>query len=153
MVCTPKKPSCSLCPLSEHCVAYRDGIALQLPVKEKKVKRSKIHLHFYLVCNAQDEWQIRKRPAKGIWANLWEIPNHEVTEKEWKRAGETELELLGAFKHVLTHLDMMIKVYRAPEYPGEAGNEAIWVPRRRLEEYGFSRAVLKIFERYLPEIS
>ncbi|MEM6268801.1 MAG: A/G-specific adenine glycosylase [Bacteroidota bacterium] len=151
-ICTPKKPSCPLCPVSMHCTAYKQGSVLQLPVKAKKVKRSTVHLHFYLVERAGN-YLIRKRPAKGIWPNLWEIPNHEVEEKTWKKAGDTEGELLGAFKHVLTHRDLMIKAYRTENYPGEAGNEAIWVGRNGLKNYGFSRAVLKIFERYLPDIS
>jgi A/G-specific adenine glycosylase len=152
MVCTPKKPSCVLCPLQEACVAARDGIAEQLPVKEKKLKRRTVWLHFYLVRNENGELLVRKRPSDGIWGDLWEIPNLEVVEKTWNRAGEEGYELEGALKHVLTHLDLMIKIYRGPQFPEDPGPEAKWVPFGELEDYAFSRAVLKIFERYLPEI-
>jgi A/G-specific adenine glycosylase len=157
VICTPQKPACSLCPLREGCEAEKEGIAEQLPVKEKKLKRRTVYLHFYLVENEEGEWLIRKRPAEGIWGNLWEIPNREVEEKAWNRAEEEGQVPEGALKHVLTHLDLMIKVYRGGDpkalgFPGDHGPEAVWIPRDRLKEYAFSRAVLKIFERYLPEI-
>lgn len=151
MVCTPKKPSCILCPLQENCIAARDGIAEQLPVKEKKLKRRTVWYHFYLV-EAEGTLIIRKRPADGIWGNLWEIPNVEVTEKLWNHAEEEGYQLEGALKHVLTHLDIMIKVYRGAQLPEDPGPAAKSVPIGELKDYAFSRAVLKIFERYLPEI-
>lgn len=152
MVCTPRKPSCLLCPLQENCIAARDGIAEELPVKEKKLKRKTVWLHFYIVEDEDGRLLIRKRPAKGIWGNLWEIPHLEVTEKVWNRAGEEGYRLEGALKHVLTHRDLMIKVYRGARFPEEPGAGAKSVPREELKDYAFSRAVLKIFERYLPEI-
>jgi len=149
MVCSPKKPSCSLCPLQTGCKSFKEGCMEDLPVKAKKIKRKIQHLEFYLVGLDNDQLQIRRRPMKGIWAGLWEIPSIEVPQEEWNRAQKENFELMGAFKHVLTHIDMMIKVYRGPEFPGEDQEGLEWIAKDAIDRYGFSRAVLKIFERYL----
>lgn len=151
-VCTPRKPQCTFCPLHTHCKAYKENLVDQLPVKAKKLKRRTVHHHFFLVQAPGGALHIRKRPEKGLWANLWEIPNHEVPEAVFKRAGLDGAELAGTLKHVFTHLDMLIKVYRTAELPAEFGETTILVPREELSEYAFSRAVLKIFERYLNGI-
>lgn len=153
MVCSPKQPQCPFCPLQQHCKAWAEGVQESLPVKAKKTKRKVQHLNFYLVGLEEGSLLARRRPMSGIWAGLWEIPSQEVPESEWKRADLEGQELLGAFKHVLTHIDMMIKVYRGKSLPDleEGGLEKI--PLEELEKYAFSRAVLKIFERYLPGIN
>lgn len=151
MVCTPKKPQCAFCPLQGHCKAYREGCTTELPVKVKKLKRKTQHLHFFLIGNQEGQLLVQKRPMTGIWAGLWEIPSLEVSEAEWQRAEMDGFELMGAFKHVLTHIDMMIKVYRGSEFQGQKGEDSQRIPIEERGQYAFSRAVLKIFERYLPE--
>ena len=39
LVCTPKKPACSTCPLQQHCRSYARDIVDLRPVPEKKEKR------------------------------------------------------------------------------------------------------------------
>lgn len=152
MVCTPKKPQCAFCPVSAHCKAHAEGVVMQLPVKAKKTKRKTQYLNFFLVGEGDGELLVRRRPMKGIWAGLWEIPSVEVTEKEWKRADLPDQELLGAFKHVLTHIDMMIKVFRGSAFPGSDREGLERISLKEVDKYAFSRAVLKIFERYLSVI-
>lgn len=38
VICTPKSPSCLLCPVREHCSAFAEGCEKELPVKSKKEK-------------------------------------------------------------------------------------------------------------------
>lgn len=150
MVCTPRRPFCSICPLATHCVAYREGLQEQLPVKAKKVSRSVVYQHFFLV-GPKGKIVIRRRPSTGLWAQLWEIPNVSVEAEVWQRADLEGYELLGAFKHVFTHLDMMIKVYRGSESPLPMDETTREIGLAHIPEFAFSRAVLKIFEQYLPD--
>ena len=152
MVCTPKKPQCPFCPLAQQCKSNAEGIAEQLPVKAKKTKRKTQHLNFFLVGLDEGKVLVRRRPMSGIWAGLWEIPSVEVEEKAWNRADLEGYALQGAFKHVLTHIDMMIKVYRGSALPEGLEEDVEGIPVADVEKYAFSRAVLKIFERYLPVI-
>ncbi|HHG83162.1 MAG TPA: hypothetical protein ENJ82_00305, partial [Bacteroidetes bacterium] len=151
-ICTPKKPDCGRCPLGPHCIAYRDNTVDQLPVKSKKIKRRTVYHHFFLIGTETGMLIIRKRPAKGLWASLWEIPNLAVSEATWKAPTLDGYVLEGDFKHVFTHLDMMIKVYRGPTFPEAASDSDQLIKFSTRDKYAFSRAVLKIFERYLPGI-
>ena len=36
IICTPKSPSCLLCPVQKHCSAFAEGTERELPVKSKK---------------------------------------------------------------------------------------------------------------------
>ena len=151
MICTPRSPACSMCPIQDACRSRAEGCVEELPIKAKKTKRKSQYLEFYLVGTEKQEVLIRRRPLKGVWAGLWEIPSLETEEKIWNHADKEGFELLGAFKHVLTHIDMMIKVYRGPQFPGPDQEGLISIPQKEIDNYGFSRAVLKIFERYLGE--
>ncbi len=152
-ICTPRNPACEICPLEKQCQAKARGIVNELPVKAKKLQRKTVWQHFYLVGVDAGTLYVQRRPAQGLWPNLWEIPNLEVTEQDWNNGNEGDFQLLGAFKHVFTHLDMMIKVYAGDALPrafdGETGGRLNAIPLGDIGEYAFSRAVLKIFERYL----
>lgn len=74
MVCTPKSPHCTLCPLSDICLAARRGTASVLPRKNpKKERRIEEKTVFFL--ESEGKIAIRKRDAKGLLADLWEFPN------------------------------------------------------------------------------
>jgi A/G-specific adenine glycosylase len=152
-VCAPRKPLCGQCPLASHCRANAEDLQLALPVKAKKLQRKTVYQHFYLVKTAEGQFWIHRRPASGLWANLWEIPNLEVGEADWARGDVAGYLLVGAFKHVFTHLDMMIKVYVGSAYPGSPVEGSKLIFKAEIGEYAFSRAVLKIFEQYLGSIS
>jgi A/G-specific adenine glycosylase len=155
MICTPRKASCDACPLASGCQACAKQLVEQLPVKSKKLQRKTVWFHFFLAGEKGQLW-VQRRPATGLWPNLWEIPNVEVDEAAWQHGDLDGYTLLGAFKHVFTHLDMMIKVYQGPDLRALEGQPLpqLSEPVRRIAQaqaadYAFSRAVLKIFERYL----
>jgi A/G-specific adenine glycosylase len=65
-ICTPKKPTCSLCPLSGECRAEARGIAEELPARApKKNKPTRLGTAFWLV-NPKGEILLRRRPEKGL---------------------------------------------------------------------------------------
>jgi A/G-specific adenine glycosylase len=78
MQCTPQKPYCLHCPLSDSCVALQKGRVDQLPVKLKKTK-VRIRYFNYLIpiykdINGNRFTSLKQREGKGIWQNLWEFP-------------------------------------------------------------------------------
>jgi A/G-specific adenine glycosylase len=156
MVCTPRNALCDICPLGQDCQARAKQLVDQLPVKAKKLQRKTVWFHFFLVSATPAELWVQRRPASGLWSNLWEVPNLEVTEAEWQMGNLEGYTLRGAFKHVFTHLDMMIKVFEGPDLRALGGQSlpvlgepARPIPRSQIDGYAFSRAVLKIFEQYL----
>ncbi len=156
MVCTPRNALCDRCPLASGCVAHAKDMVMQLPVKSKKLQRRTVWHHFFLVGATNGEIWVQRRPSSGLWSDLWEIPQLEVSEAEWQRGNLDGYVLRGAFKHVFTHLDMMIKVYEGSDLRVMEGKElpTLGEPARpilltQIDGFAFSRAVLKIFEQYL----
>ncbi|MDP5060638.1 MAG: A/G-specific adenine glycosylase [Maribacter sp.] len=76
--CSPKKPLCLHCPLSDSCVALQKGLVDQLPVKLKKTKVRNRYFNYlipiYKDVSGNQFTRLNQRIGKGIWQNLWEFP-------------------------------------------------------------------------------
>jgi A/G-specific adenine glycosylase len=73
LLCLPKRPRCQDCPLSELCLAKKRNTVANRPVPRPPA--AKIDLPMAAVALvAGDRVLIRQRPAKGMWAGLWEFP-------------------------------------------------------------------------------
>lgn len=75
LVCTPKKPLCSACPVSDSCqVAFKTKDAEELPKKSNKTKVQAADWRRVLVRHAGSVL-VYRRPESGIWAGLHDLPS------------------------------------------------------------------------------
>ena len=119
-VCLPAKPLCDNCPLRGLCLAYARGTQNDLPVRAQKAARKR-ELRTVFVLRVQERIAVQKRPATGVLARLWELPNAlgHFTEQEAIKAIEAlGGEITGAFtvrhaRHVFTHLEWDMLIYDA----------------------------------------
>src|SRR5699024_8970885 len=74
LICTPKEPMCMLCPIQEHCQAFKAGTQTELPVKKKAKKQKRIPYAALLIHVPNNKIIIEKRPETGLLANLWQFP-------------------------------------------------------------------------------
>lgn len=119
-ICTPR-PKCLLCPVREYCAAFEEGRQEELPVKTKKKKGKVVPIASFAIQNEAGKWLLRRRPEKGLLANLWEFPMVELTTD--KTAEEVFAEQYGtklkatseiiSFKHIFTHLTWEMKSFQA----------------------------------------
>ena len=79
MVCTPSKPDCGGCPLSQLCEAYLHGDVLYYPVKKPKAERQVV-TRLTFVLRKGDKVYLQKRPSHGLLADMWEFPGVELHE-------------------------------------------------------------------------
>lgn len=153
-VCKPTNPACEDCPVQHNCQGLRQGTIDKLPVKAGKTKRSKKYFNYYLVRDKKGHLAIRQRPMNGLWAGLWEIPQEEKGLAEWKGDQRRwKSEHLGEFTHVLSHIDVMIRVYEKEPEEVHGLLTGKFVPISKISNFAFSRAVLKVFEEYLSGFS
>ncbi|QOT08637.1 A/G-specific adenine glycosylase [Paenibacillus sp. JNUCC32] len=78
LICTPKSPKCLVCPVMEHCSARLEGKEESLPIKTKaKPPRPEYRLTAIVEGTGVHEGKIliRKRPAAGLLAGMWELPH------------------------------------------------------------------------------
>ena len=113
IVCVPNgAPKCEECPVAHLCKAKANGTQLELPVKSK-AKARKIEEKTVFIFKDGENVAIRKRPAKGLLASLYELPNVEghLTEKEAleysQKIGLAPLHIkkLGEAKHIFSHVE------------------------------------------------
>ncbi len=130
-VCLPNgAPLCDRCPAREFCAACREGLAGQLPVKPPKKGRKVEERTVYIILK-DGRVALRKRPGKGLLADLWEYPN-ELSPWPCPVAGEEAFAAQG--KHVFTHIE-----WRMTAYTVAAESEAlpagwVWADRAALAE-------------------
>ena len=110
-VCVPNgAPLCGECPWSEWCEAHARGEELSYPVMPAKKSRSVQELTVFLIRD-DERIALRKRPARGLLAGLYEYPNIEghldaaEAEKFVRQLGFEPIRIrsLPPAKHIFTH--------------------------------------------------
>lgn len=112
-VCVPNgAPLCEKCPWQNICEAKKQNCIEALPVKSK-AKPRKLENRTVLIIRDEDKVAIRKRPAKGLLAGLYELPNVEgnLTAEEVlalvKKMGYAPIRIqkLEPAKHIFSHIE------------------------------------------------
>jgi len=112
-VCLARRPACERCPLVGLCVARREGRPEAYPVKLRRLQRGRrAHALLWLV-QADRLWLVQ-RPASGVWAGLWSLPEFDTPAallaltQGWAGRGQT----LPPIEHTLTHFDWTLQPQR-----------------------------------------
>lgn len=74
VICRPKNPDCSTCPLGEDCMAYQHDWVSILPLKKKKPEKKSRWFLYFFVETEDHRVYIRRRDGKDIWKDLYEFP-------------------------------------------------------------------------------
>lgn len=73
MQCTPRKPDCATCVLSKYCVAFRDGLVEELPLRKRKVQKKARYFHYFMIRDSKG-LILHQRTAKDIWQQMYDFP-------------------------------------------------------------------------------
>ncbi|MBR2925960.1 MAG: A/G-specific adenine glycosylase [Clostridia bacterium] len=118
-VCVPNgAPKCEECPLRNVCVASREGLCAQIPVKAPKKPRRIEERTVFLIRDGS-RTALCKRAGKGLLAGLFELPNTEGhldrdVATEYLRALGVEplrIERIEDAKHIFTHIEWHMIAY------------------------------------------
>lgn len=155
LVCLPNgEPSCTVCPLKEHCIAYQKDLVQELPVREKKIKRKEEKKTIFLLISQEGKIAIRKRKENGILAGMYEFPNLDKKIEEIKEVKETlrkwnlkanQIQDMGEYQHIFTHITWKMIAYKA--YVEKENTEFIWAhPEQLRKEYALPTAFRKMLK-------
>jgi A/G-specific adenine glycosylase len=155
LVCLPGAAAqCAACPLVAGCAAFRQGITAELPVKSPP-RRRKLERRVVLILRCGDRLALRKRPAKGLLAGLWELPNALLDAAvpaipdaaAWQLLAQALTRALGLpqgsilaaedageAKHVFTHIEWHMQGFRLRLAEPLKEPSLVWVTQRELEE-------------------
>lgn len=113
IVCLPNgEPRCGECPVKHLCLAHIQGREKEFPVRTK-AKERRIEKRTVLLFRDEEKIAIRKRPARGLLAGMYEFPNHKghMDQAEIIRYGKSlgltpvRIRKLGTAKHVFSHVE------------------------------------------------
>lgn len=77
MICTPKNPSCLLCPWNDVCAAHRAGESEIYPRRTPKAEGKLRRGAAFVVLRADGTVLLRRRPRRGLLGGMSEVPNTE----------------------------------------------------------------------------
>ena len=161
MVCTPRNPKCTLCPLKDHCQA--NFLEKQHDFPGKKPKKTLPEKTAYLlVLQYKNKIFLEQRPLSGLWGGLWCLPETQekelltfIKEKEHELgfSSDTALEYLGAFRHTFSHFHLDIVPVRLmvniqPDTQKNQtlleSNKTLWYNLNQPPKIGLSSPIKKI---------
>lgn len=161
VVCVPNGPAkCGCCPVSAFCRAYKNGTVEELPVKAQKKSRV-IEERTVLVIQDGERTAISKRPAKGLLAGLYELPNvpGHLSEDEAIRYVEglqlepLYIEPLESAKHIFSHIEWRMIGYciRVSSLEKPKNKKLIFVEKKQSEKQYAIPSAFGAYVKYMKE--
>lgn len=138
IVCVPNgEPLCEECPLASLCIALRDGLTGEIPVKTAK-KARRIEEKTVLILSCGGRTAIRRRDDSGLLASLYELPNEEGRlEKEALEARygvpAGAVKRLPEAKHIFSHVEWHMEGFLV-ELQEEPAGDYLWVTPEEMRE-------------------
>ena len=121
IVCRPKAPDCSACPLKTNCLGRKGGDAARFPVRPPKKSRPTRYGTLFWLVREDGAVSVRRRPEKGLLGGMMEFPStpwselrlgpsvvadHAPVNADW-------LPLDGTVEHVFTHFRLVLEICTA----------------------------------------
>lgn len=157
-ICSPKRPSCLMCPLNSDCRARAQGMEETLPRRAAKPERPVRRGIAFLALSEDGRVLLRQRHERGLLARMMEVPSTEWGETMPSRRGAVEgapvstdwWPVVGQVEHTFTHFKLEIEVLRTV-VPADASltlwaepERCRWVPRSKLKSEALPSVMRKI---------
>lgn len=161
VICVPNGPAkCTICPVASNCLAHLHGTSEELPVKAPKKERI-VEEHTVFVIQDGSRTAIRKRPARGLLAGLYELPNAKgrlTTGEALKIIKEMQLEPLyieelEPAKHIFSHVEWRMTAYRirVSSLEDSRNKNLIFVEKNQSEKQYAIPSAFGTFVKYMKE--
>ncbi len=156
-VCTPRSPSCEICPLAKLCRARAEGRVAELPVLSAKAPPRGQRVQAIVAVQRDGGILLARRRAAGLFGGLWEPPSADgpararARLRAWMPVGP--LKRAGTVEHVLSHRKLTVEVMRADltdrfdpaRLPEDAGYDAAKVvTEEEIDGLGISTLARKV---------
>lgn len=164
-ICTPKKPSCLVCPVQRDCAASAQNLAELLPMRGAKAARPSRFGIAFLVQREDGAVLLRQRPEAGLLGGMLEVPSTAwgdalPTKSQAMRSAPVSaswMPVSGPVVHVFTHFRLELVVYRAlvsldTSFTLWAEPERCrWVQRRDLHSQALPSVMKKVIAHGLAD--
>jgi A/G-specific adenine glycosylase len=155
LICTPKKPDCSACPIKFFCRAHQAGTVNEYPKRVKSPPTPEVHIAVGVVYKDGHVLITRRKP-EGLLGGLWEFPGGKVRKGESAETAcireikeEVNLSVkiasfLTRVKHAYTHFKIRVDVFCCKYITGDVRLKGPvdyqWIELNEIEQYPFPKA-------------
>ena len=157
-VCTPKRPSCLVCPIAAWCAGRAQGIEARLPMRRVKPERPLRTAVAFVALRQDGSVLLRRRPEAGLLGGMLEVPSTEWTGtlpplEEALRSAPVAgnwRTVPGLVGHTFTHFRLEATVCwavvpaDAPLTASADGARCRWIARRDLDAAALPSVMRKI---------
>ncbi|MGI9133372.1 MAG: A/G-specific adenine glycosylase [Rhodoferax sp.] len=150
LLCLPRNPRCSECPVSDFCQAMQAGNPERYPVRSRRLRRSSQSIWWLWVQSECGALCLAKRPTPGIWAGLYCLPLFDSEASLVQAVPEPLHARLCAeptFTHILTHKDLHLHPWRL-SLPDSAlpWGQGQWLTAQQWRTLGLPAPIRKLLE-------
>ncbi len=164
MVCLPRNPLCSQCPVLSFCRASEaDPEAFPKRTAKKRIPHHEIAVA--VLNNDQGDFFAQRRPENGLLGGLWEFPGGkrepgETIKEACHREVREEIgldvevgELVATINHAYSHFKITLFAFRCVIISETTYVQTAlphkWIAADRLSEYAFPRANRKLIDHLM----
>ncbi|EBA11262.1 A/G-specific adenine glycosylase [Roseobacter sp. CCS2] len=111
-ICTPRSPTCGICPWRDHCAARVAGTAAELPKKTPKKKTPTRFGIVYVAHRSDGAWLLETRPEKGLLGGMLGWPGSDWGDQpEENPPFEADWQPLSQeARHTFTHFHLRLTI-------------------------------------------
>jgi len=159
-VCTPKRPTCPVCPWNRYCEAHRLTMQNDLPLSEQRSPLPHKMIGVAVIWHEDGRILIDRRRQEGLLGGLWEFPGGKVEPGETieaciRREIQEELGIevevgdrLITIDHAYSHFRVTLNVHHCRHLSGEPQplecDEVRWVSLDEIDQFPFPKANIQI---------
>jgi A/G-specific adenine glycosylase len=157
LICKPKSPLCSQCPVVKKCVSYKLKIQDQVPEAKKRNKKKKLYCSSALILDNNENILLKKRESK-ILQDQWDLPSTEWKDSEigevFRPFSQLDIEYEKSkelYKHIFSHIDLKTRVYFSKIKTKERKlNDGLykWVSLKKINKYPTTLICRNILKDY-----
>ena len=157
LICKPKSPLCSQCPVVKECVSYKLKIQDQVPEAKKRNKKKKLYCSSTLILDNNENILLKKRETK-ILQDQWDLPSTEWKGQEIREVikpfPQLELEYERSkklYNHIFSHIDLKTRVYfsKIKSKERKLNNDLYkWVSLKKINKYPTTLICRNILKNY-----
>jgi A/G-specific adenine glycosylase len=164
-LCTPRKPSCLLCPVREVCHGFRLGIQERIPLTTRR-KALPHHHRVAAIIQRGQQVLIVKRAERGLLGGLWGLAEAPVARPPVARSDDIHeaeralmdlwgievkmAQIMRPVDHTFTHLRITYYPIVCHYVSGSPQRTTVcrWVSSGQLSDFPFPAAILKILRSW-----
>jgi len=147
LICTPRNPSCLICPLRKECVALSTGRVDELPRAKPKKETRELSISLYLIVDRRGRVLMR-RESGPLMNAMYHLPHGDRSLLDVHPLDAITGALLGKFRHTVTTRKIEFAVYAAEVKGRQSGYQ--WIDPRelgRVPHPSYVRKALALLDR------